>query len=37
MLSNLRWYSDGFEFYCWNGNIVRDASVIDAHDREIIA
>ena len=37
MRSNLRWCSDGFEFTCWNGEIVRGAFVIDAHDREIIA
>ncbi len=37
MRSNLRWCSDGFEFTCWNGDIVRCAFVIDAHDREIIA
>jgi putative transposase len=37
MRSNLRWCSDGFEFVCWNGEIVRAAFVIDAHDREIIA
>ncbi|HEX2219948.1 MAG TPA: IS3 family transposase [Gemmatimonadales bacterium] len=35
--SNLRWCSDGFEFTCWNGEVVRGAFVIDAHDREIIA
>lgn len=35
--SNLRWCSDGFEFACWNGDIVRGAFVIDAHDREVIA
>ena len=29
--------SDGFEFTCWNGDIVRGAFIIDAHDREIIA
>jgi transposase InsO family protein len=27
--------SDGFEFTCWNGDIVRGAFIIDAHDREI--
>ena len=27
----------GFEFTCWNGDIIRGAFVIDAHDREIIA
>jgi len=37
MRSNLRWCSDGFEFTCWNGDIVRGAFFIDAHDREIIA
>lgn len=35
--SNLRWCSDGFEFTCWNGDIVRGVFIIDAHDREIIA
>lgn len=37
MRSNLRWCSDGFEFTCWNGDIIRGAFVIDAHDREILA
>lgn len=37
MRSNLRWCSDGFEFTCWNGDIVRGAFIIDAHDREIIS
>ena len=37
MRSNLRWCSDGFEIACWNGDIVRVAFIIDAHDREIIA
>jgi transposase InsO family protein len=37
MRSNLRWCSDGFEFTCWDGNVVRAAFIIDAHDREIIA
>ncbi len=32
MWSNLRWCLDGFEFTCWNGDIVRGA-LIDAHDR----
>lgn len=35
--SNLRWCSDGFEFTCWNGDIVRGAFIIDAHDREIVS
>ncbi len=37
MRSNIRWCSDGFEFRCWNDEIVRCAFLIDAHDREIIA
>ena len=37
MCSNLRWCSDGLEFTCWNGDVVRMAFIIDAFDREIIA
>ena len=37
MRSNLRWCSDGFEFTCWNGDIIRGAFIIDSHDREIMA
>ena len=37
MRSNLRWCSDVLELPCWNGETVRIAFVIDAHDREIIA
>ena len=37
MRSNLRWCSDGLEFACWNGDVIRAAFLIDAHDREIIA
>ena len=37
MRSNLRWCSDGFEIACWNGDLIRVAFIIDAHDREIIA
>jgi len=37
MRSNLRWFSDGFELACWNGDVVRGAFIIDAHDQEIIA
>lgn len=37
MRSNLRWCSDGFEFTCWNSEVVRGAFVLDAHDREVIA
>jgi len=37
MASNRRWCSDALEFNCWNGEIVRVAFVIDAHDREVIA
>jgi hypothetical protein len=29
MRSNLRWCSGGFEFTCWNGEIVRGAFIID--------
>lgn len=36
MRSDLRWCSDGLEFTCWSGEIVRAAFIIDAHDREII-
>lgn len=37
MRSNLRWCSDGFEFTCWEGDVVRGAFINDAHDREVIA
>ena len=37
MRSNLRRCSDGFEFTCWNGDVVRGAFIIDAQDREIIS
>lgn len=37
MRSNLRWCSDGLEFTCWNGEVIRLAFIIDALDREIIA
>jgi hypothetical protein len=37
MRSNLRWCSDGLEFACWNGDIIRMAFIIDAFCREIIA
>jgi transposase InsO family protein len=37
MCSNLRWCSDGLEFACWDGAVVRMAFIIDAFDREIIA
>ena len=37
MRSNLRWCSDGLEFTCWNGAVIRAAFLIDAHDREIIS
>lgn len=37
MRSNLRWCSDGLEFRCWNGEVIRAAFLIDAHDREIIS
>jgi putative transposase len=34
--SNTRWCSDGLEFTCWNGEIVRVAFALDCHDREVI-
>jgi putative transposase len=34
--SNIRWCSDGLEFTCWNGEIVRVAFALDCHDREVI-
>jgi hypothetical protein len=37
MRSNLRWGSEGLEFACWNGDIIRMAFIIDAFEREIIA
>ena len=37
MRSNLRWCSDGLEFTCWNGDVIRLAFLIHAHDREIIS
>ena len=35
--SNTRWCSDGYEFRCWNGDILRGAFLIDTADREIMA
>ena len=37
MCSNIRQCSDCFEVTCWNGEVIRGAFVIDAHDREIIS
>lgn len=37
MRSNLHWCSDGMEFACWNGDVIRLALRIDTHDREIIS
>ena len=34
--SNIRWCSDGLEFTCWNGEVVRVAFALDCHDREVI-
>jgi putative transposase len=28
--------SDGLEFTCWNGEVVRLAFALDCHDREVI-
>ena len=30
-------HSHGLEFVCWNGDVIRLAFLIDAHDREIIS
>lgn len=37
MRSDIGWRSDGFGFTCRNGEVVRGAFVLDAHDREVIA
>lgn len=37
MRSNLRWCSDGFEFTCWDGDVVRGIFLIDAHDPELLS
>ena len=37
MRSNLRWCSDGLEFACRNGEVIRMTFIIDVFDREIIA
>ena len=34
--SNIRWCSDGREFTCWNGEVVRVTFALDCHDREVI-
>ena len=34
--SNVRWCSDGLEFTCWNGAVVRVAFALDCHDHEVI-
>jgi transposase InsO family protein len=34
--SNIRWCSDGLEFTCWNGEVVRVAFALDCHDREVM-
>jgi putative transposase len=34
--SHVRWCSDGLEFTCWNGELVRVAFALDCHDREVI-
>ena len=34
--SNIRWCSDGLEFTCRNGEVVRVAFALDCHDREVI-
>ncbi len=37
MRSNLRWGSDGLEFACWKGEVIRLAFIIKAFGREIVA
>ena len=37
MRSNLCWCSNGLEFTGWNGDVIRMAFPIDAHDRESIS
>lgn len=34
--SNVRWCSDGLEFACWSGEVVRVAFALDCHDREVM-
>jgi len=34
--SNIRWCSDGLEFTCWTGEVIRVAFALDCHDREVI-
>jgi putative transposase len=34
--SKIRLCSDGLEFTCWNGEVVRVAFALDCHDREVI-
>ncbi|SDB74218.1 hypothetical protein SAMN03159422_05161 [Agrobacterium fabrum] len=36
MRSNLRWCSDGLEFTCRNGEVIRLAFTIDAFDRDVV-
>jgi len=35
MRSDLRWCSDGLEFACWNGEVVRIAFIIDAQGKRM--
>lgn len=35
--SNTRWYSDGFEVHCFNGEKVYIAFALDCHDRECLS
>ena len=37
MRSNIRWCSNGFEFTCWNREVIRVAFIIGTDDLEIIA
>lgn len=36
MRSNIHWCSGGFQFTCWNGEVIRSAFFINAQDWEIV-
>ncbi|AYM08864.1 hypothetical protein At1D1460_46230 [Agrobacterium tumefaciens] len=36
MRSKLCWCSDGLEFTCWNGEVIRLVFIIDAFDRDFV-
>ncbi len=37
MRSSFRWCSDGLDFTCSNGDVIRAAFLLNTHDREVIA